>query len=113
MTTGERVIDWGDSCVSHPFGTMLATLNSIAWHAGVERDDPQVQRVRDAYLEPFDTYGRRDELRRWVSLARRTGCVTRALSYVHALQGEPESALEELEWPVRGWMLEILDPDLG
>lgn len=110
---GDRVIDWGDSCVSHPFGTMLATLNSIAWHAGVERDDPQVQRVRDAYLEPFDTYGRREELRRWVSLARRTGCVTRALSYVHALQGEPESALEELEWPVRGWLLEILDPDLG
>jgi hypothetical protein len=85
----------------------------VGHHAGVERDDPQVQRVSDAYLEPFDAYGARDELRHWVSLARRTGCVTRALSYVHALEGEPESAFEELEWPVRGWLLEVLDPTVG
>ena len=30
-----RIIDWGDASIGHPFGTMLATLNSIAFHAGV------------------------------------------------------------------------------
>ncbi len=110
---GAKVIDWGDACVSHPFGTMLATLNSIAFHAEVERDDPRVERVRDAYLEPFGAYGSRADLQHWVSLARRTGCVTRALSYRNALEGEDESAFAELEWPVRGWLLEVLDPEVG
>src|SRR4029453_9934450 len=34
-----RIIDWGDASVGHPFGTMLATLNSIAFHARVLNDD--------------------------------------------------------------------------
>ena len=63
---------------------MLATLNSIAFHAGVLRadgrmDDPRLLRSRDAYLEPFTTLGSRKELLRWVTLARRSGCVTRAI----------------------------------
>jgi hypothetical protein len=37
---------------------MLATLNSIAFHAGALRvdrrmDDPRLLRIRDAYMEPF------------------------------------------------------------
>jgi aminoglycoside phosphotransferase (APT) family kinase protein len=53
-----RIIDWGDASVGHPFETMLATLNSIAFHAGALRedrgmDDPRVPRIRDAYMEPF------------------------------------------------------------
>ena len=106
---GPRVIDWGDAKVSHPFCTMLATLNSIAWHAGTTVDDPRVVRVRDAYLDPFVEYADREELGRLVGLARRVGCLGRALSYVYALEGEPRTAHEELEWPVRGWLLELLD----
>ena len=57
-----RIIDWGDASVGHPFGTMLATLNSIAFHAGVLHadrriDDLRVLRIRDAYLEPFTEPG--------------------------------------------------------
>ena len=53
-----RIIDWGDASVGHPFETMLATLNSIAFHAGALRedrrmDDPRVLRIRDAYMEPL------------------------------------------------------------
>ncbi|MDX6326815.1 MAG: hypothetical protein QOK15_3169 [Nocardioidaceae bacterium] len=110
---GPRVIDWGDAKVSHPFATMLATLNSIAWHADTTVDDPRVRRVRDAYLEAFDGYADREHLRRLVHLARRTGCLGRALSYVSALEGEPRTAHEELDWPVRGWLLELLDDAWG
>jgi hypothetical protein len=88
---------------------MLATLNSIAWHAGTTVEDPRVVRVRDAYLEPFASYAGHDRLVRLVHLARRTGCLGRALSYVHALEGEPREAQEELEWPVRAWLLDLLD----
>jgi len=107
-----RIIDWGDASVGHPFGTMLATLNSIAWHAGVfgedsSIDDPRVVRVRDAYLEPFTRYADRAELVEMVTLARRTGAVTRAMSYQHAFAGEPRAAEAAEDWPVRGWLLEL------
>ncbi len=103
-----RVIDWGDASVMHPFGTMLATLNSIAWHAATTVDDPRVEGVRDAYLTAFDGHGSHADRLRWVEAARRTGCLSKALTYVHALEGESAEAHRELEWPVRGWLLELL-----
>lgn len=106
---GPRIIDWGDAVVGHPFGTMLATLNSIAWHAGADLGDPRVERVRDAYLEPFATYGTLAERRHWVTLARRTGCVSRAQSYVNAFEGEPQEAQAAEDWPVRAWFLDIAE----
>ncbi len=104
-----RVIDWGDASVMHPFGTMLATLNSVAWHVRTEVDDPRVERLRDAYLEVFAEYGDHADRVHWVTLARRTGCVSKALSYVHAFDGAPEEAQAEEDWPVRGWLLEMLE----
>ena len=115
-----RLIDWGDASVGHPFGTMLATLNSIAAHAGVlpsdnPMDDPRVLRIRDAYLEPFTGLGSRKELLRSVALARSTGCVTRAVSWERALQDAPITVAMSEDFPVRGWLLELLEPwaDVG
>jgi aminoglycoside phosphotransferase (APT) family kinase protein len=111
-----RIIDWGDACIGHPFGTMLATLNSIAFHAGLLNDDrggitdPRVLRVRDAYLEPFTGLGSRQELLRWVTLARSIGCLTRALSWERAVQDAPASVAAKYEFPARGWILELLQP---
>jgi Phosphotransferase enzyme family len=110
-----RLIDWGDASVGHPFGTMLATLNSIAANAGVlsgdnRMDDPRVLRIRDAYLEPFTGLGSREELLRWVALARSTGCVTRAVSWERALQDAPLTVVMGEDFPVRGWLLELLEP---
>jgi len=104
-----RVIDWGDASWGFALGTMLCTLNSIAWQARCELDDPRVTRVRDAYLEPFTAYAERAELLRQVELARRTGCVTRALSYRASLMGEPVATHREEDFPVRGWLLELLE----
>lgn len=101
-----RLIDWGDASVGSPLATMLCTLNSVAFHAGLAVDDPLVLRVRDAYLEPFTAFAPRAELVELVGLARRTGAVTRAMSYQHAFAGEPRSAEEAEDWPVRGWLLE-------
>lgn len=104
-----RIIDWGDASIGHPFGTMLCTLNSIAHHAGCGIDDPRVVRVRDSYLEPFASYAPRADLVRYVDLARRTGCVARARAYLAALEGEPVSTHAEYDFPVRGWLIELLD----
>ena len=109
-----RIIDWGDATWGHPLTTMLATMNSIAFHAGVYADgqpidDPRVLRVRDAYLEPFTAYAARADLVHWVDLARRTGCVGKALSYQAALAGQPVSVHADMEFPVREWLLGLLD----
>src|SRR3712207_8240623 len=50
-----------------PIWTMLATVNSISWHAGTTVDDPRVERVRDAYLEPFAGHGSAADRVRWRS----------------------------------------------
>jgi Phosphotransferase enzyme family len=109
-----RIIDWGDASVGHPLGTMLATLNSIAFQAGLHADsrmdDPRLLRISDAYLEPFTSWGSRKELLRWVTLARRAGCVSRAISWESALQDAPEMVVAAEEFPVRGWLLELLEP---
>ena len=103
-----RIIDWGDASVGHPFGTMLATLDSLAHHGGVHVADPLVLRVRDAYLEPFSDLADRATLARQVDLARRTGRVTRALVWQSALHDAPVEAQVEFDFPVRGWLEEIL-----
>jgi len=110
-----RIIDWGDASIGHPFGTMLATLNSIAFEAGVPVDgrqfhDSRMLRLRDAYLEPFSSLCGVEELRRSVALARSTGCVTRALAWEGALQEASLSTIAKYEFPVRTWLLELLEP---
>jgi Phosphotransferase enzyme family len=112
--TTARFIDWGDATWGSPLSSMLATMNSIAFHAGVfpegrPIDDPRVLRVRDAYLEPFTRYATRHDLVRHVGLARRIGCVGKALSYQAALGDASLGVHAEYEFPVRGWLLELLE----
>jgi len=107
-SAGSRIIDWGDASIGHPFGTMLSTLRSIAHHGGCEVDDPRVERVRDAYLEPFTTYASRSELIVLVDVARRVSALTRALSWRAALIESPASVHREYEFPVRGWLRELM-----
>jgi hypothetical protein len=61
-----RILDWGDSCISHPFRTLYVTYE----HLFLSRDDPWRTRLRDAYLEPW---GQSSELRESFALAERLG----------------------------------------
>ena len=67
---GWRILDWGDSCLSHPFLTAFVTFIHIEETKGRPSDDPWVSRLRDAYLEPW---GRPVELREAFELALRLG----------------------------------------
>ena len=72
-----RFLDWGDSCVSHPFHTLVVTLRAMAYKQGFEPGGPEVERLRDVYLEPFGG----SELAAAVDLAYRTGTIARALAW--------------------------------
>jgi Phosphotransferase enzyme family len=87
-----RLLDWGDSCISHPFHTLTVTLRAIAWRHGIEPGSEPLLRLRAAYLEPFGAPARAAEL------AYRTGTLGRALAWhrylAHTAEGErdPEDA---------------------
>ena len=84
------VFDWGDSCVSHPFHTLAVTLRATAWRFDLEPGDPRLERMRDAYLEPFGAYGSRAELLAAFATAYRLGTLARALSWYRAVEAFPE-----------------------
>ena len=47
-----RILDWADSCVSHPFHTMVVTLRATAAQRRLVPGGSELLRLRDAYLEP-------------------------------------------------------------
>ena len=48
-----RVLDWGDSSISHPFFSLVVTFRFLEERTGLEPGDRWFARVRDAYLEPW------------------------------------------------------------
>jgi hypothetical protein len=78
-----RFLDWGDSCVSHPFHTMVVTIRAFAYKHGLEPGGVEVLRLRDAYLEPFGP-GQEPAF----DLAYRTGTLARSLAwYRYVVEG--------------------------
>jgi hypothetical protein len=67
--------DWGDSCISHPFHSLTVALRANAAKFDLEPGGPELQRLRDAYLEPFGDF------QEAANLAYRTGTVARALAW--------------------------------
>ncbi len=48
-----RLLDWGDSSVSHPFFSLFVTLRFPEKRTGVPREHRPFTTLRDAYLEPW------------------------------------------------------------
>lgn len=97
-TGGYRIVDWGDACVSHPFHTLTVALRATAYRLDLEPGGPEIERLRDAYLEPFSTYGSRAELAVAADTAYRTGTLARALAWRSYLEPRaPEDRADDLE----------------
>jgi hypothetical protein len=74
--------DWGDSCVSHPFHTLVVTMRSIAYRfQELEPGARELVRLRDAYLDAWTAFDGRDALRAAFDVAYRTGTMARALAW--------------------------------
>jgi hypothetical protein len=88
---GYHVFDWGDSSVSHPFHSLTVVLRMTAWQHDLEPGGRELQRLRDAYIEPF---GR--GLQPAAELAYRTGTIARSLAW-HRWNAAQEPELTEDE----------------
>ncbi len=88
--------DWGDSCISHPFHTLVVTMRALVRRLGLTPGGDEVLRLRDAYLEPFASHGSREELLEAVGLAHFTGTAARSLNWHRFVSvREPEFRLDD------------------
>jgi hypothetical protein len=48
-----RIVDWGDSSISHPFFSLVVTFRFLEEFNQLAPSDPWFRRLSDAYLEPW------------------------------------------------------------
>jgi hypothetical protein len=103
---GYRFVDWGFACVSHPFFTLAVTQRAIERRFGLGPRSKEIERVRDAYLEPFAGLAGRNDLQSGAEVARRLGQICRVALRAEASwkneQGDLASTLRFLLDP-DGW----------
>ncbi len=100
--------DWGDSCVTFPFFSMLVTLNSIVYHFELEENGPEVNDLRDIYLEPWTRYAPANTLRQAFALAIRAAMPNRALTWYAEVSVLDEPLKAEHIEAVPGWLQNFL-----
>ena len=106
---GDRIFDWGDAVVAHPFGTLTTTFNSIAHHTGRNPDDPVFARLLDVYTEAWTDVAPRAELVEIAALARTFGCIGKALAWERALTDLASDEMDGHGDSVAGWLMEFAD----
>ncbi len=104
-------LDWGDSCVSHPFYTLRTVLVSAEISLGLEENSPELRPLRDAYLEPWTRYESREDLQRAMDLAVRLASFNTALTWHRLVSRLEGSAREEYAEPVPALLQEFLDAE--
>ena len=111
---GEYVLfDWGDSCLSHPFHTLAVTLRATAWRFDLEPGAASLERMRDAYLEPFGAFGSRRELLATFATAYRLGTIARALSWYRAVEAVPDLSHDDSDSVPYGLKLFLENGPIG
>ena len=106
---GDRIFDWGDAVVAHPFSTLTVTFSSIAHKTGLPQDDPAFARLEAVYLEGWADVAPGPALGQAFRVARGFGCLNRALNWERALIGVAEEELAEWGDSVAGWVIEFAD----
>jgi hypothetical protein len=110
--SGELLTDWGDSCLAHPFVSILVMLRSAAWWLDVPETHPEVQRLRDVYLEAWTSHAPRHALHAVLATAYRVAMVVRSLAYQAILGPLAESYRIEND-AIQGWLVDYLESEEG
>jgi hypothetical protein len=80
-----RVLDWGDSSISHPFFSLVVTFRFLEEVNGLRPGDGWFGRLRDAYLEPWG-----QDLTGAFELAIRIGAFAHAFAWTRQRDALPE-----------------------
>ncbi len=82
-----RLLDWGDSSISHPFASLVVTFRFLEEINKLPPGDPWFARLRDAYLEPWGT-----GLTEAFALAVRIGTFAHTVAWIRQRDALPEEA---------------------
>lgn len=96
--------DWGETCLAHPFFSMVVGLNSIACRFDLEPGGEQWCQLRDAYLQPWASLAGRAALLKAFDLAQQAGAVNRALTWHRVVSSLPLRWQQEDADAVPGWL---------
>ncbi len=96
--------DWGDSCISHPFFSMVISLRSAAHPLGAEPDDPALYGLTESYLTPWRGFLSDEDLQAAFELAQRIGMVCRALTWYRLVDDLDGTLKEEYSAAVCSWL---------
>jgi Ser/Thr protein kinase RdoA (MazF antagonist) len=106
---GDRVFDWGDASIAHPFTTLTTTLNSIEYHAGIDQHGPESHRLRDAYLEAWADVAPLTPLVAAEARTRVLGAISRAASWERSMRGIEPTELEDYASATASWLIELVE----
>jgi len=103
--------DWGDSCVSHPFCSMLVGLRNAAYRYKFTPGCPEWKRLRDVYLAPWVRFEPRARLLEALPLAQHLGMISRALTWHRIVSHLEEIHRTKYATSIPGWLLEFLSAE--
>jgi Ser/Thr protein kinase RdoA (MazF antagonist) len=106
---GDRIFDWGDASVAHPFTTLTTTLNSIEYHTGLDQRGPELRRLRDGYLEAWSDVAPLSALVAAEERTRVLGAISRAVSWERSFQGVPVDQLAGHGGSTAAWLVEFVE----
>lgn len=102
---GPRLIDWGDACLGHPFGSLLVLETRLGEDlAGVPAAAPMRARVRSGYLAAWSAWAAPEVLARAVELVSWSAPAVRALTWAEVLRACGDEALRERGASVAHWL---------
>ena len=87
-----RLLDWGDTSISHPFASLVVTFRFLEQIDQLPPTDPWFARLRDAYLEPWGT-----GLAGTFALALRVGTFAHAFAWARQRDALPERARRDFD----------------
>ena len=104
-----RLFDWGDASVSHPFFSLRTAYVSTETSLGLDEGAPELDLMRDAYLQPWTAYAAPEELRRAFAISQPLASLCSALSWDYAITSLPEALRAEYAVPVPALLREMRD----
>jgi len=102
--------DWGDASVTHPFVSLRTFFVSI--EIALELEDyvvtPEMSVLLERYLEPFEKFASKDELRKAYALSKPVASIAKALAWHQGITRMDDSVREEYAWIVPEVLKEFL-----
>lgn len=108
---GYRFMDWGDASVAHPFTSLLVPLRFAAAEYGAT--PAELERLRDAYLEPWSDRGSMAELREEAQAALRLGPVSRAMAWGRVFPELRPQVERARDASMAAWLRTLATGELG